>query len=163
MRTGRHAARSSTIPRYSSRAIWQPSSTSTCRTVWPSGPVWTVTRPVSQQAGGRLVCLSAATDQLNAALLGVIFDRALAAAAGVDLSLDDAQRGPELLIGGAGLAGGSGYLTTGHRHAGIAQNLLGLVLVDLHARSPGWRQKQKADYRTACAAGSTWDAGQGLE
>ena len=66
--TGMARARSTTMPRYSSRAMSQPSSTSTCRTVCPAGPVWIVTSccPAVLGDGCRFV---RGPDQLDAVLI----------------------------------------------------------------------------------------------
>ncbi len=65
-------------------------------------------------------------------LLGVVFDRAFAAAAGVDLGFDDGERAAELLERGGGFVGGGGHDALRHGDAGFAQQLLGLVFVNLH-------------------------------
>ena len=57
---------------------------------------------------------------------------ALAAAAGVDLRLDDPDRAAELLGGLDRLLDGEGRDAARHRHAELAQDFLALVLVNLH-------------------------------
>ena len=58
---------------------------------------------------------------------------ALAAAAGVDLRLDDPDRAAELLRRLDGLLHAEGRVAARHGHAELAQDFLALVLVNLHA------------------------------
>jgi hypothetical protein len=73
--------------------------------------------------------------EAHAALLagGGFLEAALAAAAGVDLRLDDPERSLELACGGLGLVGLEHDAAAGDGGAVLAQELLGLVLVDVHA------------------------------
>ena len=72
-----------------------------------------------------------ALDHLHAA--------ALAAAAGVDLRLDDDELvvglGDQRLRGRLGLVDAEGRASLGDRDAELLEDLLGLVLVDLHRRA----------------------------
>ena len=75
------------------------------------------------------------------ARLGEFDTTALAAAAGVDLCLDDHNAVPcaeKLLRRGIGLLEGDGHLPVGHADAVTAKDVFGLVLVNLHARAPVW-------------------------
>ncbi len=74
--------------------------------------------------------------------LGELDATALAAATGVNLRLDDDDRiagGEELLGGRVGLFQRGGHFTGGDGNAVLPQDLLGLILVDLHARSSAAR------------------------
>jgi hypothetical protein len=59
----------------------------------------------------------------------------LAAAAGVDLRLDDPDRSAELVRSLDRLIGREGRSTPRHRHAELAQHRLGLIFVDVHAKA----------------------------
>ncbi len=63
---------------------------------------------LAQQGPGHFAGLFGAFDQLHAALLGVGFDRSLAAAAGVDLRLDHGQRSAQRGEGRRRFFGSSG-------------------------------------------------------
>ena len=126
-----------TMPRYSSRAMSQPASTSTRRTVWPSGPVWIVTSLWPSRVAGDFGGFFGGANELHAVLLGVVFDRAFAAAAGVDLGLHDGERAAQLLERGGGFVGRGGDDVLRHGDAGFAQQLFGLVFVNFHAGYSG--------------------------
>jgi hypothetical protein len=69
---------------------------------------------------------------LDAVLVGVFFDGAFAAAAGVDLGFHDGERARELFERGGCFFGGGGHDALRHGDAGFAEKLLALVFVDLH-------------------------------
>ena len=56
----------------------------------------------------------------------------LAAAAGVDLGLDDPDRAAECVGGVDGLIGARGHAAGGHRNAVVPEYLFGLILVQIH-------------------------------
>ena len=87
---------------------------------------------MAEDIGGRGFSLLAGADQLHATLRGNFFDRTLAAAAGMDLGLDDGHRPGELDEGIGGRLGRIGHKPAGHGHAGLAEDLLGLEFVNLH-------------------------------
>jgi hypothetical protein len=64
--------------------------------------------------------------------LGQLDAAALAAAAGVDLRLDDDDRGAETPGNVAGLGGRKGHFAAGHGDAVLRQNRFRLILVDFH-------------------------------
>ena len=101
-------------------------------TVWPSGPVWIVTSLLLEQVLGNRGGFVGGLHELDAVLLRVVFDRALAAAAGVDLGLHDGERAAQLLERGGGFVGGRGHDALRHGDAGVAEELLALVFVDFH-------------------------------
>ena len=109
----------------------RPCSTSRRLTFLPSGPVWCVTSCMP-----RIFC---AVSRAAARALGDLHAAALAAAAGVDLRLDDddlvAGLGDQLLRGRLGLVEAERRLPLGHRHAVLREDLLALILVDLHGAS----------------------------
>ena len=70
---------------------------------------------------------------------------ALAAAAGMDLGLDDIDGAAELLGGGYRLVGRESRDPATGRHAELAQQLLGLIFVDVH-----WRASLNARSTEAC-------------
>ena len=92
--TGRAAARSSTIPRYNSRAMSQPSSTSTWRTTWPAGTGLDGDQALAEHASGRCDGFVGGTDQLHAVLFGIVLHGTLAAPPGMNLALTTATRPP---------------------------------------------------------------------
>ena len=65
--------------------------------------------------------------------LGDLDAAALAAAAGVNLRLDDDGAAAEPLGDGARVIGGERDLAARHRHAVTRKNRLALILVNLHA------------------------------
>ncbi len=81
MKTLRPLTRSSTMPRYSSRAMGSVSSISSRCTFLPSGPVWCVTSFMPEHLGRELAGFFGRLGDLDAA--------ALAAAAGMNLRFDD--------------------------------------------------------------------------
>ena len=87
---------------------------------------------IAQQCRGDFLGLGGALDKLHAVLLGVFLDRALAAAAGVDLGLDDGDWSAELRKRGGGFVGRASNDAARHGNAGVAQDLLGLKFVNLH-------------------------------
>ncbi len=73
------------------------------------------------------------------AALGVgaeLLELALAAAAGVDLRLDDPQRSGQLLGGGDRFLDAHRGMAGGHRHAELREQLFGLIFVDVHGARP---------------------------
>jgi triphosphoribosyl-dephospho-CoA synthetase len=72
---------------------------------------------------------------LHAALLGIRFHRPLAAAAGMNLRLDDCQRAAKLLVGGRRFRSRARYNAPRHGNARVAQDLLGLKFVGFHRSS----------------------------
>ena len=79
----------------------------------------------AEQARGLLLHIVDGLDHLDAA--------GLAAATGVDLGLHDPDRAAELFGGLDGLLDAERRQALGDRHAERAQNLLGLIFVDIHA------------------------------
>ena len=88
---------------------------------------------LAEQVFGDLGRFGGAFDQLHAVLLGIGNDRSLAAAAGMDLGFDHGDRAAERSEGGRRFLGRVGDDAPRNRHAGGAQNFLGLELVNLHA------------------------------
>ena len=130
---GRPRPRSTTMPRYSSRAMLQPSSTSTWWTVCPSGPVWIGDQRMAQQVRGGLAGPPRRLwTSCTPCCVGLSWIGPLAAAAGVDLGLDHRHRAAELAEGSAAACGRVGHDAPRHGHAGLAQDLLGLEFVDFH-------------------------------
>ena len=96
------------------------------------GPVWTVTSRWPRMLAATVSASSRLRTSCTPRCARDFGDRSLAAAAGVDLRLDhgrSARPGDERVAGGLGAVGDN---AAGHRHARIAENLLGLVFVDLH-------------------------------
>jgi len=87
----------------------------------------------------RLAATCSASSRLrtscNAALAGDFGDRPLAAAAGVDLRLDDGQRPADAREGIGDGPRRIGDKSAGNGDAGVAENLFRLVFVDLHGDS----------------------------
>jgi hypothetical protein len=81
-------------------------------------------------------------DHADAALgvLAQALEAALAATAGVDLALHDVDGAAQALGRAGGLLGREGRLAAGHGQAEAAQELLGLVFVDVH-RGPPEKEK----------------------
>jgi hypothetical protein len=96
-------------------------------TTRPAGPVWWVTKGHAEHGLGELLHLVDRPGELDAA--------ALAAAAGMDLRLDDPDRAAQFARRTLGLGGGVGHLALQHGHAVLGQELLGLVFVDVHRSS----------------------------
>ena len=72
------------------------------------------------------------------AALGAVaqfLELALAAAAGVDLRLDDPQRSGKLLRGLNRLVDAHRGIARGHRHAVFREQLFRLIFVDVHGRA----------------------------
>ena len=134
--TGRAAARSSTMPRYNSRAMSQPSSTSTWCTTWPSGPVWIVTSFLPSSRPATCWASSALRTNCTPRWAGIVHDGPFAAAAGVDLGLDDGQTAAQFLKRLGRLGRVADDDARQHGHARIAENMFGLELVNLHRRTP---------------------------
>ena len=89
---------------------------------------------VAEQIAGDRLRLLAAADELHAVLAGDFGDRPLAAAAGVDLGLDDGgfrAEARERVGGGLRRIGDD---AARHRDAGFAEDLLRLVFVNLHGQ-----------------------------
>ena len=95
-------------------------------TCLPAGPVWCVTSVLPSILLGFLGGLLDRLGQAHAALLaGVgLLERALAAAACVDLRLDDPERTVELAGGGLGLLGAENDAAVRDRRAVVAQKRL---------------------------------------
>ena len=110
--------------RYSSRAICRPSSTSTRPTTRPSGPVWWVTSVMPIMSRGELLGFVGRLGELDAA--------ALAAAAGVNLRLDDDDGAAEAPGDLAGFGGVEGDFAARHGHAVPREDGFGLILVNFH-------------------------------
>ena len=92
-------------------------------------------------------------------LVGVLREldaAALAAAAGVDLRLDDDDAAAEPARDLAGLGGGERDFAARHGHAVAREDGLGLILVDFHGCSgpDGRRTHRLAGCRRNCACGS---------
>ena len=87
---------------------------------------------MAEDVGGDRFGLFAAADQLHAALRGDVLDGSLAAAAGVDLGLDDRHRPGQLDEGIRRGLGSVGDEPAGHGHACLAEDLLGLEFVNFH-------------------------------
>src|SRR5690606_26084431 len=93
----------------------------------PGGPRLRRDEPVAEDALRLALDLVDRAAQLHAA--------AFAAAAGVDLRLDDPSRAAELLRDRGRLLGGRGDAAARHRHTSAREDLLRLVFVDLHRSS----------------------------
>jgi hypothetical protein len=117
-------SRFSTRLRYSSRAIFEPSSTNTWWTGSPSGPVWWVLRRVPSIAASSFTRRLRRIDELDAA--------AFATAAGMHLRFDDPLRAADALRRCGSLLGIRGYIAGRHGNAVFCEQLLGLVLVQVH-------------------------------
>src|SRR3569832_439433 len=111
--TTRPAPRSTTMPKYSSRAMSTPCSISRRFTIFPPGPVWCVTRFMPR-----------------------IFCAVSRAPAGVNLRLHHhhlaAGVGDDLLRGRLGRVDAEAGDPLRDRHVEPVQQFLGLILVDLH-------------------------------
>ncbi len=70
--------------------------------------------------------------QLDAVLRIVLFDRAFAASAGVDLRLDDGEFPAEFVERIGNRSRSVGHDASRNGDAGLRENLLGLIFVDLH-------------------------------
>ncbi len=101
-----------------------PSSISSRRTFWPAGPGLVRDELHAEDLAGALAHFVDRARDLDAA--------ALAAAAGVDLRLHDPHRPAELTSPPHRLVDGERRNAARHRHAVAAEELLALVLVDLH-------------------------------
>ena len=108
MTTGQAAARSITMLRYSSRSICSPSSISTRPTFLPSGPVWWVTSVIP------IICLASCSASSGG--LGELDAAALAAAAGVNLRLDDHDAAAEAACDLAGFRCRERHFSARHGH-----------------------------------------------
>ena len=69
---------------------------------------------------------------LDVSVAHVTQESALAASTGVNLGLDDNNGTTELLSCGSGFFRGGDHVSLKHSHPVACQDLLGLVLVDLH-------------------------------
>ena len=90
---------------------------------------------IAQQGGRDLPGIGGALNELHAVLPGVFLEDALAAPAGVNLGLDHGQRSAEGGKCRGGFLGVAGDNASWHRHARVAENLLGLEFVNFHTRS----------------------------
>ena len=97
---------------------------STRATTRPSGPVWCVTSVMPIISPRELLGLVGRLGELDAA--------ALAAAAGVDLRLDDDDAAAEAAGDVAGFGGVERDLAARHGHAVAREDGFGLILVDFH-------------------------------
>ena len=104
-------------------------------TTRPSAPVCAVTSVAPSICSAKDLHLGARLGEAHAALLArrSFLELALAAAAGVDLRLDHEQRPGKLLRRLAGLTHREGNHAVRCRDAELAQQFLGLMLVDVHA------------------------------
>ena len=80
--------------------------------------------------------LRASKKAYRAMLNGVVLDRALTAATGMNLGLHNGDRGTQLLKCLGGLLGRTRDEVERRRDAGIAQQLFSLIFVNLHAATP---------------------------
>ena len=87
----------------------------------------------AQQIAGHLGGLVGRLHQLHAALLRVVFDRAFAAAAGVDLGLHDGDRAAQFVNAAAASSAERATMPLRHGDAGLAEDLFGLKFVDFHS------------------------------
>ena len=127
MNTLRPLERSSTMPRYNSRAMGSVSSISSRCTFLPSGPVWCVTSVMPSILPGELGGLFRRLGDLHAA--------ALAAPAGVDLRLhhhSGCAVVEELPRRRIGFFDALDHLPARHSHSVLRQDGLALVLVNFH-------------------------------
>jgi hypothetical protein len=102
---------------------------------------------VAEQICRDLLGFLGTLDELYAALFAMLFDRALAAAARVNLGLDHGDLAAELGKGGSGFIGGAGDDAARHRHTRLAKDFLRLEFMDFHAicfasgeSDRGWRR-----------------------
>ncbi len=89
---------------------------------------------MAQQGRRHVAGFGSALDQLNAVLLRIFFERAFAAATGMDLGLDDGQLAAQLVERRGRLVTATGYNAARHGDSGVAKDLFGLEFVDFHAR-----------------------------
>ena len=122
-------------------------------TFCPAGPVWWVTSCMPRIWRGDLLGLLGALHHLDAA--------ALAAAAGVDLRLDDADAAAEPARDRAGLRGRRGHLAARNRHAELREDRLALILVNLHVGVDDGRERRRQS--SACAGGASAPQGHGRD
>ena len=124
----------------------QPSSMKRRLTTRPAGPVWIVTSVLPSICSANVftssIDLARRTPPLSPAL--GLLELALAAAAGVDLRLHHPDRAGQRLRGRHRLVGREGRRALRHRHAVLTQQLLGLVLVDVHRSRSGFVAGQTA-------------------
>ena len=130
--TGLAAARSSTMPRYSSRAMSQPSSTKTRLTVLPSRAGLNRDELVAEQVLATSRLRRRVLTSCTPRCLRIVFDRAFAAAAGVNLGLHTAIGAAQFLERRGGFVGRGRDVAAEHGDAGFSEELLGLVFVDFH-------------------------------
>ena len=127
IRIGQPAARSTRRPRYSSLAIFTPSSIEQALDLAALGTGLVGDQGHAEDLLGRLLGRGGILDDLDAA--------ALAASAGVDLGLHDGHAAAETPGDRAGLLGRERDFPAGHRHAVPGQDGLCLILVNLHRSS----------------------------
>ncbi len=116
-------ARSSTMPRYSSRSMGSVSSISSRCTTRPSGPVWCVTSVMPR-------IFSAIAPRFRG-VLGHLDAAAFAAPSGVNLRLHD-DAAADLLRRSFRLVNRIGDLAARHRYGVFRQESLGLIFVNFH-------------------------------
>jgi hypothetical protein len=93
---------------------------------------------VAEHVGGVRADLVEREGEADAALRirAEFLELALAAAAGMDLRLDDEQRPGELLRGLDRFLDGEGGMAGSDRRAELGQQFLGLIFVDVHGADP---------------------------
>ncbi len=91
----------------------------------------------AEHPGGVLSGFVGRFDQHHAGLLGMLLEAALAAAARMNLRLDHGNRRAQLGERRRGFIRRSGDNAARDRHTRGAEQLLGLILVNLHGRLPG--------------------------
>ena len=127
MNTLRPLLRSSTMPRYNSRAMGSVSSISSRCTFLPSGPVWCVISVMPSILLGQFDGLFRRLGDLHAA--------AFAAPSGVDLRLDHHSGCAfveEFARRRIGFLGALDHVPARHSHSVLRQDCLALVLVNFH-------------------------------
>ena len=126
------AARSTTMPRYSSRAMSQPASTRTRRTVFPSGPVWIVTSSLPSKEPADCGGFLAALDELDAALLELSLIVPLPRPPAWIWAFTTASLPPSWSKAAAASSGGGGDDAGRHGDPRLAEELLALIFVNFH-------------------------------
>ncbi len=133
--TGPAEARSTTMPRYNSRAMSQPSSTSTWRTIWPSGPVWMVTSWLPSRLVATWRASSALLTSCTPCCSGFSLIVPLPRPPAWIWAFTTAIGEPSCVECRGGFVPSAGHDALGHSHSGLAKDLLRLEFVNLHAFS----------------------------